>query len=122
MARVKICGLTDAAAVDAALAAGADWIGFVFHPKSPRAVTPERAAALAAPARGRAKVVAVVADGDDALLSAIGRSLSPDAVQLHGREGPGRLDQARALAGGEAWKALPVAARADLDAERALRI
>ena len=47
MTRVKICGINDPAARDAALGAGADWLGFVFFPASPRAVTPDRAAALA---------------------------------------------------------------------------
>src|SRR4051794_33314770 len=51
--KVKICGLKTEAALDAALDAGADYVGFVFFPPSPRYVTPERAKALAAKARGR---------------------------------------------------------------------
>jgi phosphoribosylanthranilate isomerase len=117
MTSVKICGLTEERSVAAAVEAGADWIGFVFHPTSPRAVSPERAARLAAPARGRARVVAVVVDADDALVSAIATKLAPDAVQLHGREQDRRLLGLRALfRSAQMWKALPVASREDLTA------
>ena len=58
-ATAKICGLTTPEAVTAALDGGASHLGFVFFPRSPRHLTPDRAAELAAPARGRAKVVAV---------------------------------------------------------------
>lgn len=118
MARVKICGLTDEAAVAAAVDAGADWVGFVLVAASPRAVTPARAGALAEPARGRAKVVAVVSDAPDALMSDVSDALAPDVVQLHGGEAPGRIAPARALTHAEIWKALGVRAREDLDAAR----
>jgi phosphoribosylanthranilate isomerase len=77
---VKICGLTDEAAVETALRAGADAIGFVFAP-SARQVTPERAAVLARPARGRALIVAVTLHPDQADVDAILSGFSPDVLQ-----------------------------------------
>ena len=83
---VKICGLSGEEGVDAALEAGADFVGFMFFPPSPRNVSLERAAALAARARGKAKIVAVTVDGDDALFRSIAETLKPDLLQLHGKE------------------------------------
>jgi len=77
---VKICGLTDEAAVRAALEAGADAIGFVFA-ASPRQVTPARAAELARPARGRATCVAVTLHPTQAEVDAILAGFAPDALQ-----------------------------------------
>src|SRR5579871_5604963 len=88
---VKICGLSDAASLEAALTAGADMVGFVFFPKSPRHVSPTMAAALAARARGRAQIVALTVDADDSSLEAILEALDPDIFQLHGRETPDRV-------------------------------
>lgn len=121
MTLIKICGLKDAAGVAAALEAGASHLGFVLVAASPRAVTPEQAAALAAPARGRAAVVAVVADPSDAALAHIADALAPDVIQLHGAEGAGRLDQTRALTRAEPWKAIAVTGKAALDGARLYR-
>ena len=77
---IKICGLTDPRAVEAALAAGADAIGFVFA-KSVRQVTPARAAELAAPARGKALCVAVTLHPDAAALAQVFDEFKPDAWQ-----------------------------------------
>ncbi|MEP7311999.1 MAG: phosphoribosylanthranilate isomerase [Pseudomonadota bacterium] len=77
---VKICGMTDAAAVAAAMIAGADAIGFVFAP-SVRRVTPEFAAQLAAPARGRLLCVAVTQHPQPAELAAILAVFQPDVLQ-----------------------------------------
>ena len=77
--------------VENALDAGADFVGLVFFPKSPRNVSLEQAATLAARARGRAKVVTLVVDADDALLSAIARGVQPDLIQAHGAETPERI-------------------------------
>lgn len=77
---VKICGMTDARAVDAALAAGADAIGFVFA-DSVRRVTPQQAAELARPARGRVRCVAVTQHPARDLLQLIFETFRPDVLQ-----------------------------------------
>lgn len=114
--RVKICGLTDPAAVAAAAAAGAAYIGFVFFPRSPRAVTPGQAAALArAVPVGIAKVGLVVDAGDDALDSLLA-AVPLDMLQLHGQESPARVAAVRARYGLPVMKAVGVATAADLPA------
>jgi phosphoribosylanthranilate isomerase len=80
MSFIKICGMTDSGAVDAALAAGAEAIGFVFA-KSVRQVTPAQAAALAAPARGKALCVAVTLHPDAASLRQVFEEFRPDVWQ-----------------------------------------
>lgn len=77
---IKICGLTDAAAVAAALAQGVDAIGFVFSP-SPRRIEPARAAQLAAPARGKALCIAVTRHARQPLLDEILKDFKPDGWQ-----------------------------------------
>lgn len=111
---VKICGLKSAEAVAAALAAGADMIGFVFFPKSPRHVSLDEAAALAVAARGRAEIVALTVDADDAAIAAIRDGLRPDWFQLHGKETPERVAAVRQLAGTQVMKAIGVAEAADV--------
>ena len=93
---VKICGLSDEESVDAALAAGADLVGFVFFARSPRHVGLDRGAALASRARGKAAIVALTVDAGDALLSEIAATLRPDLLQLHGGETPERVAFIRA--------------------------
>ena len=78
---VKICGMTDAAAVAAAVAAGADAIGFVFFDKSPRNVTPAHAARLAAHVPSGVRKVAVTLHPAQSLVDAIQDELRPDALQ-----------------------------------------
>jgi phosphoribosylanthranilate isomerase len=113
---VKICGLTTPEAVDAALDAGADMIGFVFFAKSPRHISPEAAGRLASPARGRASVVALTVDADDAALDAVMTGLAPDILQLHGHETPERAAELRSRLGVPTMKALGVAEPGDLAA------
>ena len=86
---IKICGLSTSATLAAALDAGADMVGFVFFPKSPRHVDWETARALGRQARGRAKIVALTVDADDDALKRIVDALSPDLMQLHGSRKPG---------------------------------
>lgn len=112
--RVKICGLSTTPTLAAALAAGADMVGLVFFAKSPRNVSLDTAARLAAHARGRAQVVALTVDADDALLATILRDVAPDMLQLHGRETPARVAEVRSRFGRPVMKALPVATRDDL--------
>jgi phosphoribosylanthranilate isomerase len=113
---VKICGLSTAAALEAALDAGADMVGFVFFPKSPRNVDWQMARALGRRAQGRAKIVALSVDADDETLGRIVEALAPDILQLHGRESPPRVREIGALFGRPAMKAISVAARDDLAA------
>ena len=116
MVDVKICGLNDPASVAAALDGKARWLGFNFFPKSPRYVSPERAAALAGPAAGRADTVAVTVDADEATLAAIAAALKPDWIQLHGREDPARAASVRRYARKGIIKVIGVADAGDLAA------
>lgn len=111
---VKICGIKDLAAMDAALDAGADMVGLVFFAASPRNVTPAEAGKLAARARGKAKVVALSVDADDNLIGAIEASVAPDMHQLHGSETTARVSALRARTGKAMMKVLPVAVAEDL--------
>ncbi|HEX9167766.1 MAG TPA: phosphoribosylanthranilate isomerase [Roseiarcus sp.] len=113
---VKICGLSTPATLDAALDAGADMVGFVFFPKSPRHVGWATARALAGQARGRAKIVALTVDADDNGLKLIIDALAPDLLQLHGRETPARVREIAELFRRPTMKAIGVATRADLAA------
>ncbi|HYA72864.1 MAG TPA: N-(5'-phosphoribosyl)anthranilate isomerase, partial [Roseiarcus sp.] len=85
---VKICGLSTADTLRAALEAGADMVGFVFFERSPRFVGLDHARELAAEARGRAKIVALAVDPSDRTLAAIVARIAPDLLQLHGSESP----------------------------------
>jgi len=109
----KICGLSTADTVDAAVAGGAAWLGFVFFPKSPRDLAPEQAAALIARAPSAIGKAAVLVDPDDALLDRV-IATGVTALQLHGSETPERLAILRRHKL-ELWKAVPVRTRADLD-------
>jgi phosphoribosylanthranilate isomerase len=113
-ARVKICGLSTPETVEAALTAGADWIGLVHFLRSPRHLAFEEASQLSAQAHGRAERVVLLVDPDDALVRAAVEAVDPDLVQLHGRESPERVAAIRALAGRPVMKAIGVATRADL--------
>jgi phosphoribosylanthranilate isomerase len=114
MALAKICGLSTPETVAAALDGGAAYLGFNFFEKSPRYVTPDAAARLAAPVRGKARIVAVVVDPSDALLREIADTLRPDLVQLHGRETPARVREAAMRTGAGTIKAIPIGEEADL--------
>jgi phosphoribosylanthranilate isomerase len=114
MLEVKICGINEPRAMDAALDAGADLVGLVFFAASPRAVSLSNAAKLAARARGRALVVALTVDADDTLLSRIVTEVSPDILQLHGAETPARVAEIRKRFTRPLMKAIAVAEAADL--------
>lgn len=113
---VKICGLGTEATLDAALEAGADLVGFVHFPRSPRHVTLEQGRALAGRARGRAERVVLLVDPDDALLAAAIDALDPDLIQLHGKESPQRVAEIRARTGRPVMKAVGIATAGDLAA------
>jgi phosphoribosylanthranilate isomerase len=111
---VKICGLSTALTLDAALDAGADMVGFVFFSKSPRHIDWATARALGRQARGRATIVALSVDADDDTLKRIVDALSPDLMQLHGSETPTRVKEIGELCARPTMKAIGVAARGDL--------
>ena len=111
--QVKICGINSPAAADAALRAGADFVGLNFFPKSPRAVGVEAGASLAAQMRGRLKLAAVLVDADDELLARIAAEVKPDYFQLHGQESPARAAEI-ASRFGPVIKALPLASPEDI--------
>ncbi len=113
---VKICGLSTQETLDVALAAGADMVGFVFFPPSPRNVSFERAVALNRRVSGRAKKVALSVDADDALLAAIVEALAPDFLQLHGKEPPERVATIKARFNLPVMKAIAVEVKGDLAA------
>jgi len=116
--KVKICGIKTPEALQAALAARADLIGFVFYPPSPRSLAPEVAAELAELARDRAGIVALIVDADDQLIERIVRTVDPDMLQLHGSETPARVAEIAQRWGKPVIKAIKVETAED--AARAL--
>src|SRR5271156_6887733 len=111
---VKICGLSTRETLDAALQAGADMVGFVFFPPSPRHLNLEQARELGEQAKGRAVKVALTVDADDATLGNIVEVLQPDILQLHGKETVARLRDIRQMFGLPVMKAIAVETVADL--------
>ncbi len=112
--KAKICGVTTPEAVQAAVDGGAGFLGFMFFPKSPRNITPEAAARLAPPARARGvRIVAVTVDPTDAEVDAIVAGLSPDLIQLHGKESPSRVREVAQRTGRGIIKVLSVSEAAD---------
>jgi phosphoribosylanthranilate isomerase len=103
-------------ALDVALEAGADMVGFVFFPPSPRHVGLAAAAELGRRVGARARKVALIVDADDVLLKSITDALRPDLLQLHGAETPARVQAIKARFGLPVMKAIAVEARADLAA------
>src|ERR1700693_4631555 len=92
---VKICGLSTRETLDVALDAGADMVGFVFFPPSPRHLSLETARGLGRRVNRRAIKVALTVDADDATLAGIVEALEPDILQLHGSETAARLRDIR---------------------------
>jgi phosphoribosylanthranilate isomerase len=114
MADVKICGITDFAALDAALAGGARYVGFVIHAKSPRLLKADIAPALFERARGRAEIVAVVVDPPMSRLQVVAGKLKPDWIQAHGSEDPAFIASLKPLARKGVIKAIGIARAEDL--------
>jgi phosphoribosylanthranilate isomerase len=111
---VKICGLSTRETLDVALGAGADMVGFVFFPPSPRHLSLETARELGRQAKGRADKVALTVDADDATLSNIVETLQPDLLQLHGKETTARVRDIKAKFGLPVMKVIAVETAADL--------
>jgi len=119
-AKTKICGVSTPEAVRAAVDGGAAYLGFMFFPRSPRNIAPDAAARLAPPARAKGvKIVAVVVDPTDNELDAIVAGLSPDLIQLHGKEAPARAREVAQRSGCGIVKVLPVSEASDFAAARA---
>jgi len=113
--RIKICGINDPAALAAAAEAGADWIGFVFFPPSPRSITPAQAAALAAPAPPGLPRAGLFVDPTDDAVAATLAAVRLDALQVYGHDVPAA--RLRARFGLPVWRAVGVASRSDLPTE-----
>jgi len=111
---IKICGLNTPTALDAALDGGADLVGFVFFPHSPRHIGFEAARMLGERVQNRARKVAVSVDATDELLKLCVAALKPDILQLHGREPPERVAVIRSRFGLPVMKAMPISNRGDL--------
>ena len=111
---VKICGLSTRETLDAALDAGADMVGFVFFPPSPRHLSLEAARDLGGQVEGRALKVALTVDAGDVMLTEIVEALQPDILQLHGKETVARLRDIRAKFGLPVMKVIAVEAASDL--------
>jgi phosphoribosylanthranilate isomerase len=121
MTQVKICGLSTAETMQAALDAGADFIGLNFYPKSPRYVSIEQAARLANQARGKTKIVALFVDADDMLLKVITASVRPDYLQAHGSETPERIAEIGKFFGVPVIKVIKVKEAADVTKANAFK-
>ena len=119
--QVKICGLKTQTAIEAALAGGADYVGLVFFPPSPRNISLADARELAAMARGRAKIVALLVDADDAWIDAVVAAADPDFLQLHGDEPVARVREVRQRWARGVIKAVKVKTGADVEAAEPYR-
>lgn len=113
-AKVKICGVTTPAALDAAITARAEYVGLNFFPPSPRHLPVRDAGALAARTEGRIISVGVFVDPDDSLLTQAVTAARLGAVQLHGEENPARAAEVKARFGLPVWKVLPVSSASDI--------
>lgn len=112
--RVKVCGLTEAALLDQAVALGASYVGFVFFPPSPRAIAPAEAARLAERVPEAVQTVGVVVDPTDELLGGILSAVPLDVLQLHGHETPERVREIALRTGARVMKAIRVETADDL--------
>jgi phosphoribosylanthranilate isomerase len=113
---VKICGLSTRETLDVALDAGADMVGFVFFPPSPRHLSLEAARDLGRQVNRRASKVALTVDADDTTLANIVEALRPDVLQLHGKESVARLRAIKQKFGLQVMKVVAVESSADLAA------
>jgi phosphoribosylanthranilate isomerase len=118
---IKICGVTTAEALDAAIRARADHVGFNFFAPSPRYLPPRDAAALQERAQGKVSRVGVFVDADDGLIGEAVAAARLDVLQLHGEETPERAARLRARFGLPVWKVVSVAAAEDVTRAAAYR-
>ncbi|WP_332702678.1 phosphoribosylanthranilate isomerase [Devosia sp.] len=110
---IKICGIKTPDILDAAIAAGADMVGFMHFSRSPRHATIEEIGSLISAARGRVETCVVLVNPDNSCVAEVA-ALGPDWIQLHGPESPHRVEAIRAEAGVEIIKALPIGSAEDV--------
>jgi len=110
----KICGLSTEAAVTAAVAGGAAYLGFVFYPPSPRAVTAERAARVCAGVPEGIARVGLFVDADDDAIAAVLAVAPIDLMQFHGGETPERVADAKTRFGRPVIKTIAIAGPEDV--------
>ncbi|HBA43178.1 MAG TPA: N-(5'-phosphoribosyl)anthranilate isomerase, partial [Alphaproteobacteria bacterium] len=116
MVDVKICGISDEAAVAAATRHGAAYLGFVFFARSPRHVSPAKAAQLGNDIPSTTRKVGLIVDEKNEGIATVLREFQPDFLQLHGKEPPERVAEIRARFGVPVIKAIAIADRADVAA------
>jgi len=116
--KTKICGLSTPQTLGVAVAAGADFVGFVFYPPSPRAVTPAQAAALAAEVPDHVIKVGLFVDPDDATIAETLDQVPLQALQLHGSETPERVAEIKDNFGLMVMKAVKIENADDVSAAR----
>ncbi|MBS0279232.1 MAG: phosphoribosylanthranilate isomerase [Proteobacteria bacterium] len=114
--QVKICGINSVESADAAMRAGADFAGLMFHPQSPRRLDTDLARRLSDRMKGRVRLVAVLVDPDDAALQTVIAAAKPDFIQLHGKESVARVSDIHSTTGLPVIKVLAVAEASDLAA------
>ncbi|HHK75204.1 MAG TPA: phosphoribosylanthranilate isomerase [Rhizobiales bacterium] len=112
--KVKTCGMNSRTSVQAAIEAGADYLGFVFYEPSPRHVSYCEAGELALGIPPHIARVALIVDADDARIDQIIRVLDPDILQAHGHESPGRIEEISRKFDRPVWKAIAVRTAADV--------
>ncbi len=110
----KICGINSAEAMQSAIEGGASYVGLVFYPPSPRAVSAEQAAALCAPVPAGVLKVGLFVDTDDGTLDSIVGKAPLDFLQLHGSETPDRVAEIRRRTGRPVFKAIKIAGADDV--------
>ncbi|MFT4026166.1 MAG: phosphoribosylanthranilate isomerase [Novosphingobium sp.] len=118
---IKICGVSTAEALDAAIRARADFIGFNFFPPSPRYLNPRHAAALKDRAAGKVTRVGVFVDANDGEIGEAILAAGLEVLQLHGEETPERAARLGAQFGLPVWKVIAVASAADVGRAAAYR-
>ena len=111
---IKICGITTPEALDAAIGARADYVGFNFYPPSPRNLRLKEAAELGPRAAGRIVKVGVFVDAEDHVIADAVEAAGLEVLQLHGAETPQRVAEVKARFGLPAWKVLPISAGRDV--------
>lgn len=115
MTDVKICGITEEAALQTAIEAGVAYIGFVFYPDSPRAISPEEAEKLRTLLPAHMQSVGLFVDPSDAVLEQALSVCLVDIIQLHGEESPARVSDIKSKTGKPVMKAIAVREESDLD-------